>query len=72
MAGVLGARHSVLLGDESFEREGALWFTDLTVSDPTFGLPVLAVGLAYASLEVIFGGEPRGRRWLGWVGEAGR
>lgn len=55
MAGVLGARHAVLLGDESFEREGMLWFTDLTVTDPTYGLPVLAVGLAYASLEVIFG-----------------
>ena len=59
MAGVLGARHAVLLGDDSFEREGLLWFTDLTVPDATFGLPVLSVGLAYASLEVIFG--PGGR-----------
>ncbi|KAA0166885.1 hypothetical protein FNF31_01260 [Cafeteria roenbergensis] len=51
---VLGARHLVLLGDESFETGGALWFTDLTVADSTYALPVVCVGLTYAFLEYVF------------------
>lgn len=54
-ASVLGARHLVMLGDESFETGGALWFTDLTVADPLFVLPALAATLSYAVLEVGFG-----------------
>lgn len=66
IAGVLGARHSVLLGNESFEQEGALWFQDLTVSDPYYALPIMSLGLAYASLEVIFG---RSRKGVGSIRE---
>ena len=47
------------LGDRSFESEGALWFADLTIPDPFFALPALSLGLAYASLEVIFGAPPQ-------------
>jgi membrane protein insertase Oxa1/YidC/SpoIIIJ len=62
VTGVLGARHSVLLGNEAFEVEGTAWFPDLTIADPYFGLPVLALGLAYASMEVIFGSRRPGAR----------
>jgi membrane protein insertase Oxa1/YidC/SpoIIIJ len=65
VAAVLGARHSVLLGDASFEREGALWFQDLTVSDPQFILPMVSLGLTYAALEVIFGSGKAGKRTSG-------
>ena len=52
MSAMLGARHLVMLGDESFETGGALWFTDLTVSDPTYVLPAVAMASTYLSLEV--------------------
>ena len=55
---ILGARHAVLLGDKSFETEGALWFTDLTTPDPYFALPAISLGLAYYSLESIFATPP--------------
>jgi len=54
LACVLGARHAVLLGDRSFETEGLAWFSDLTVPDPLFALPMLSLGLAYLSLDAIF------------------
>jgi YidC/Oxa1 family membrane protein insertase len=54
MAGIMGARHLVLLGDESFETGGALWFTDLTTSDVTYALPAVCVGLTYGFLEYAF------------------
>lgn len=54
IAGVLGARHSVLLGDRSFEAEGAMWFQDLTVPDPIYVLPMVSLSLAYLSLDVMF------------------
>ena len=60
-AGVLGARHAVLTGDASFETGGALWFLDLTVPDPTYALPLAALGISYLSLEVIFSGGRSGR-----------
>lgn len=55
---ILGARHAVLLGDKSFETEGALWFSDLTTPDPFFALPAISLGLAYISLEAIFAAPP--------------
>jgi membrane protein insertase Oxa1/YidC/SpoIIIJ len=55
---LLGARHAVLLGDTSFEKEGLLWFTDLTTPDPFFALPAISLGLAYISLETIFASHP--------------
>ena len=58
-AAVLGARHSVLLGDESFEKGGILWFTDLTAPDPFYILPMASIALAYASLEVVFRDRPK-------------
>ncbi len=53
LAAVLGARHSVLTGDESFEVEGLAWFTDLTAHDPYYVIPALAMALNYVSLEVM-------------------
>ncbi len=58
IAFVLGARHAVLLGDDTWESGGALWFRDLTLADPTLALPFLASGLSYAALEVVFGAPP--------------
>lgn len=39
-----------------FTTSGLLWFTDLTVPDPQYVLPVAVCGLMYTSLEVGFGG----------------
>jgi len=52
MLTMLGARHLVMLGDETFETGGALWFSDLTVADPTYVLPAVALASTYMSLEV--------------------
>jgi len=59
VAAVLGARHAVLLGDSSLQVEGALWFTDLTIPDPTYALPITALALAYTSLDVMIPKTPR-------------
>lgn len=53
-AAALGGRHLVMLGDESFETGGAAWFTDLTVSDPTYFLPAIAYISSYAFLEYVY------------------
>jgi membrane protein insertase Oxa1/YidC/SpoIIIJ len=62
LGGSLGARHSVLMGDASWEQEGMLWFRDLTVTDPYFVMPMLALASSYAALDVAFGRrKPTGR-----------
>lgn len=38
----------------SFKEGGALWFTDLTTSDPYFILPVMSGLFTLATIEVIF------------------
>lgn len=55
LLGVFGARHLVMLGDESFETGGALWFTDLTVADTTYALPLAAYFLGYSFMEYAYG-----------------
>jgi len=37
---------------ESMKTGGIAWFTDLTVSDPYFALPVLTMALLSATIEV--------------------
>lgn len=37
----------------SLTQEGTLWFTDLTVAGPWYGLPLIASGLTLLSVEVI-------------------
>ena len=37
---------------ESMKTGGTAWFTDLTVSDPYYALPVITVALLYATIEV--------------------
>lgn len=36
----------------SFTEGGALWFTDLSMPDPIFGLPVLTAGMFWAMVEL--------------------
>lgn len=43
--------------DLSFETGGFSWFTDLTVSDPTYMLPFTAIGLSYTALAYAFHGD---------------
>lgn len=52
---ILGARHLVLMGDETLESGGFGWATDLTVPDELWVLPMMAVSLSYVALEVAFG-----------------
>ena len=52
MLGMMGVRHMVFMGDESFEQEGLLWFPDLTVVDQTYALQVIAFSLTYLASEV--------------------
>lgn len=65
VAGVLGARHSVLMGDSSFEAQGALWFADLTSPDPYYALPMVALSVSYLATEVIFSRGRAGRKSSG-------
>jgi len=58
VASVLGARHAILMGDESFESGGLAWFADLTVPDPYYIMPVAALAASYASMELVFRGRP--------------
>jgi len=37
---------------ESMKTGGLAWFTDLTVSDPYFALPVMTVLMLYVTIEV--------------------
>lgn len=37
---------------ESMKTGGTLWFTDLTVADPYYALPVITVAMLYATIEV--------------------
>ncbi|GAV08594.1 hypothetical protein RvY_18259 [Ramazzottius varieornatus] len=43
----------------SMEQEGALWFTDLTVADPYFALPIMTAATLYLVIE--FGVEGTGQ-----------
>ena len=36
----------------SFVEGGALWFTDLSMPDPIYGLPVLTAGMFWAMVEL--------------------
>ena len=36
----------------SFTEGGALWFTDLSIPDPIYGLPVLTAGMFWAMVEL--------------------
>lgn len=63
--GALGARHLVLMGDESFETGGMLWFQDLTLADPTYILPALSILSSYAFMEYAYQTPVAGQKTAG-------
>lgn len=48
----VGIRQMANLPVESMKTGGLAWFTDLTVPDPYFALPVMTVGMLYVTIEV--------------------
>ena len=50
----IGIRHMTNVPVESMTTGGILWFTDLTVTDPYFALPLITVATLLATLEVTF------------------
>jgi len=48
----VGIRQMTNLPVDSMKTGGMAWFTDLTVSDPYFALPLMTVGMLYAIIEV--------------------
>ena len=63
---VFSVRAMIREGVPGLDAEGALWFTDLTVPDPVFALPLAAVSLTYANLELGFGSgsQPAVITWI--------
>ena len=51
---MMGCRHLVMTGDQTFEQGGWGWFADLTVGDPTYALPIGAMVLSYGTMELLF------------------
>jgi len=49
----IGLRQMANLPVESMRTGGTAWFTDLTVPDPYFILPLMTITMLYASIEVI-------------------
>jgi len=48
----VGIRQMTNLPVASMKTGGTAWFTDLTVPDPYFALPVMTVAMLYAIIEV--------------------
>lgn len=55
---------SVEASEPSFREGGLLWFTDLSSSDPTFILPILAATTMLASMEITNKSMEPQQRWL--------
>jgi membrane protein insertase Oxa1/YidC/SpoIIIJ len=52
---VIGVRGMIRGGDfTDMDTGGILWFENLTVADPTYALPLIAVGSSYSALEFGF------------------
>jgi len=54
---VISSLRGILQGGQlpGLDCGGALWFSDLAAADPTLALPIAALGLTYANLELGFG-----------------
>ena len=52
MSFFIGLRKMALAPVESMKSEGMLWFSDLTVPDPIYTLPVIACGLFITNIQV--------------------
>lgn len=48
----IGVRQMANLPVESMKFGGVLWFTDLTIPDPYYALPLLTMGTFLCTLEV--------------------
>jgi len=48
----IGLRQMANLPVESMKTGGTAWFTDLTVPDPYYLLPLVTMTMLYASIEV--------------------
>lgn len=55
---------SVQASEPSFKQGGLLWFTDLSSSDPTLILPILAAATMLASMEITNKSMEPQQRWL--------
>jgi YidC/Oxa1 family membrane protein insertase len=70
---VVSMRHMIRDGGlrADLAHGGALWFEDLTLPDETLALPLVAIGLTYANLEMSLGKAPPGTvfHWLKDTGQ---
>ena len=70
---VVSMRHMIRDGGlrSDLAHGGALWFNDLTLPDETLALPVLAIGMTYANLQMSLGKAPPGTvfHWLKDTGQ---
>lgn len=48
----IGLRRMASLPVESMKEGGILWFTDLTMPDPFYAMPLLTMGTFLATIEV--------------------
>ena len=53
MSFFIGLRKMALAPLESMKGGGLFWFTDLTVADPTYALPLIACGLFIMNIQVL-------------------